>query len=76
MRGSSSVPRAKSVLVGVCTAVLAVIAWIAASVSIDLREGTGSASVALETRWVTLAALAGFIAGFWLHRRLVTRRRG
>jgi hypothetical protein len=66
---------ARSVFVGVCTAVVAVIAWIAASVSIEVREGTGSAAVALDTRWVTLAALAGFIAGFWLHRRLTRRRR-
>jgi hypothetical protein len=63
-----------SVLVGVGTAILAVVAWILASVSVEVGAGAGAVTVALDSGWVTVAAMVGFIAGFTLHRRRAKRR--
>ena len=65
----------KSILVGIATAILAVVAWLAASVSIGMGEGASSATLFFNTGSLALAGLVGFVAGFWLHRLLVARRR-
>ena len=59
----------KSALVGLGAAGLAVIAWIAGSVSISVGAGVGSAAVAFDTAPVALVAMVGFILGFAFHRR-------
>ena len=69
----SAVSYLKSSLVGVCTAILAVVVWVVASVSIDTGSGAGSATVVLDTGLLTLVAVAGFIVGFVLHWRASRR---
>ena len=65
----------KSILFGIGTAALAVAVWIAASVGVNIAAGVGAITVAIDTVQLTVAAAIGFVAGFLLHRRLVTRRR-
>jgi hypothetical protein len=65
----------KSLAVGVCTALLAVVAYVAASVSLDMGVGVGAATVALDTFRMALAAVGGFLGGFALYRRRMRHRR-
>jgi hypothetical protein len=59
----------KSTLVGIVTALLAVAIVVLAMLRLEVSEGSGAMFVSISSWQVLLAALVGFLAGFWFMRR-------
>ncbi len=60
----------KSALVGIITALMAVIAVTLVMLRFWISEGSGAVFISISSWQILLAALAGFAAGFWFsHRR-------
>ena len=55
----------KSALVGVFTALFAVIIVVLAMTRFWMSEGSGATFVVIDSWQILLAALVGFAAGFW-----------
>ena len=55
----------KSALVGVCTALLAVIIVVLAMTRLSMSEGSSAAFILIDSWQILLAILVGFAAGFW-----------
>jgi hypothetical protein len=65
----------KSALFGIAGSVLAVVIVIAALFRLSYGEGAGALSVSVGSVQIVIAALVGFVAGFWWKfRRLRLRQ--
>ena len=65
----------KSALVGIGTALLAVVVVVLAMLRFWLSEGSGAVSISVSSWQILDAAVLGFAAGFWLTlRRTRTHR--
>jgi hypothetical protein len=65
----------KSVLVGVLTAVVAVVIVVAAFLRLSYSEGSGALFINIAEWQILAAALFGFAAGFWWTLRRLKRDR-
>ena len=59
----------KSTLIGIVTALLAVIIVVLAMLRLEVSEGSGAMFVSISSWQILLAALVGFSAGFGFMRR-------
>lgn len=59
----------KSALVGIVTALIAVIIVVLAMLRLWMAEGSGGIFIAFSEWQILLAALVGFAAGFWFMLR-------
>lgn len=59
----------KSTLVGIITALLAVIIVVLVMLRVWMSDGAGGIFISFSTSQLLIAALVGFAAGFWFSRR-------
>jgi len=59
----------KSTVVGIVTALLAVVFVVFAMLRVDVSEGSGAMFMSISSWQILLAALVGFAAGFWFALR-------
>jgi hypothetical protein len=58
-----------SMLIGIITALLAVVIVVFAMVRVEMSEGSGAMFISISSWQILVAAFVGFVAGFWFSRR-------